>query len=44
MTSHWFKRTNAEYFIYAKKFGECDFIILFLYSDGMPLAGEDAEN
>ena len=42
MENHYFNKTMCDHFVFVKKFGDNDFIILLLYVDDMLIVGQDA--
>ena len=42
MENHGFSKTMHDHFVFVKKFGDNDFIILLLYVDDMLILGQDA--
>ena len=41
MEDHGFNNTMSDHFIFVKKFGDSDFVILLLYVDDMLIVGQD---
>ena len=44
MENHGFSKTMCDHYVFVKKFGDNDFIILLLYVDDMLIIGQDANN